>query len=106
MSSTTSTEAAPKKKAFETDVPARLDRLPWGSWHWRVVVALGVTWVIDGLEVTFVGAINGVLRDPGTMRLTESQIGLLGSAYLVGAVLGALVFGYLTDGWGGRCCSR
>ncbi len=97
MSTSTSTDAAPKRQSFETDVPARLDRLPWGSWHWRVVVALGVTWVIDGLEVTFVGAINGVLRDPGTMRMTESQIGLLGSAYLVGAVLGALVFGYLTD---------
>jgi MFS family permease len=92
-----STETNPKRKVFETDVPARLDRLPWGTWHWRVVLALGITWIIDGLEVTFVGAINGVLDSPETLRLSEQQIGLLGSAYLVGAVLGALVFGYLTD---------
>ncbi len=80
-----------------TDVPARMDRLPWGRWHWRVVIALGITWIIDGLEVTLVGAIGGVLKDPRTLGFSEAQIGLLGTAYLVGAVLGALVFGYLTD---------
>lgn len=98
MSNTT--EAASKRRSFETDVPARLDRLPWGSWHWRVVVALGITWIIDGLEVTFVGAINSVLGSKETLGLTAEQVGGLGSAYLVGAVLGALVFGYLTDRWG------
>jgi MFS family permease len=83
--------------SIQSDIPARMDRLPWGRWHWRVVIALGITWIIDGLEVTLVGAIGGVLHDPQTLRFSESQIGLLGTAYLIGAVLGALVFGYLTD---------
>jgi MFS family permease len=87
----------PTRQAFETNIPERLDRLPWGSWHWRVVIALGITWLIDGLEVTFVGAINGVLHSEETLHLSESDVGFLGSAYLAGAVLGALVFGYLTD---------
>ena len=80
-----------------TDIPARMDRLPWGRWHWKVVIALGITWIIDGLEVTLVGAIGGVLKEKETLHFTEGQVGLLGSAYLVGAVLGALFFGYLTD---------
>ncbi len=84
-------------RAFRTNVPARMDRLPWSRWHWLVVSALGITWIIDGLEVTLIGAVSGVLQEPGTMALTASQIGLLGTSYLVGAVLGALVFGYLTD---------
>ncbi len=84
----------------ESNVPQRMDRLPWGKWHWRVVIALGITWIIDGLEVTLVGSIGGVLKDPKTLRLTDGQIGLLGSAYLVGAVVGALIFGYLTDRFG------
>jgi MFS family permease len=82
---------------FRTDIPARLDRLPWSRWHWLVVIALGVTWIIDGLEVTLVGAISTVLKDPETLHLTATQVGLLNTSYLVGAVLGALVFGYLTD---------
>jgi len=90
-------ESAGARRSIRTDVPARMDRLPWGGWHWRVVIALGITWIIDGLEVTLVGAIGGVLKDPGTIHFTEGQIGLLGTAYLVGAVLGALFFGYLTD---------
>ena len=91
--STAEGPAAPVK----TDVPARMDRLPWGSWHWRVVIALGITWIIDGLEVTLVGAIGGVLTHKDTLHLTEAQVGLEGTAYLIGAVLGALFFGYLTD---------
>jgi MFS family permease len=87
-------------RAFRTDIPARMDRLPWGAWHWRVVVALGVTWIIDGLEVTLVGAIGGAIEDPRSLHFTAAQVGLLGSAYLVGAVLGALFFGYLTDRMG------
>jgi len=83
--------------AFRTDVPARMDRLPWSRWHWLVITALGVTWIIDGLEVTLVGTVGAVLQDPGTLHFSGSQIGLLGSAYLAGAVCGALVFGYLTD---------
>src|SRR4051794_34828161 len=84
-------------RPFRSDIPARLDRLPWSRWHWLVVIALGITWVIDGLEVTLVGAISTVLVKPGTLHLAPSQIGLLNTAYLIGAVLGALFFGYLTD---------
>src|SRR5947209_15542491 len=80
-----------------TNIPARLDRLPWSRFHWLVVWALGITWIIDGLEVTLVGAISGVLQDPRSLHFSSEQIGLLGTAYLVGAVGGALVFGYLTD---------
>jgi len=83
--------------AFISDLPPRLDRLPWSAWHWRVVVALGITWMLDGLEVTLVGAIGGVLREKETLGLSESQIGGAASAYLAGAVVGALVFGRLTD---------
>jgi MFS family permease len=85
---------------FESDVPARLDRLPWSRWHWRVVIALGITWMLDGLEVTLVGAIGPVLTQPTALNLTNTQLGATASAYLAGAVLGALVFGRLTDLYG------
>ena len=80
-----------------TNIPQRMDRLPWSRWHWLVVSALGITWVLDGLEVSIVAAIGPVLTHPGTLHLTESQVGLSASAYLTGSVLGALVFSYLTD---------
>ena len=80
-----------------TDIPARMDRLPWSRWHWRVVVALGITWVIDGLEVTLIGAISPMLQRGDSMGFTGADIGLLNTSYLVGAVLGSLFFGYLTD---------
>jgi MFS family permease len=86
--------------AFETHIPARLDRLPWNQFHWLVVIALGITWTLDGLEVTLNGAISGVLQEPGVMNFSAPQIGSIASAYLIGAVGGALVFGYLTDLWG------
>ncbi|HEV8549363.1 MAG TPA: MFS transporter, partial [Polyangiaceae bacterium] len=82
---------------FETDLPARLDRLPWSAWHWRVVIALGVTWMLDGLEVTLVGAIGPVLKESDTLGLSDGQIGQSASAYLAGAIAGALLFGRLTD---------
>lgn len=82
---------------FRSDVPARLDRLPWSRWHGMVVTALGITWIIDGLEVTMVASFSPVLERPGTLHFTAIQLGLLNSAYLAGAVIGALVFGYLTD---------
>jgi len=80
-----------------SDIPARLDRLPWSRWHWRVVIALGVAWVLDGLEVTLVGSLGGVLERPDTLGLNAAQIGWTGSLYIGGAVIGALVFGRLAD---------
>jgi MFS family permease len=80
-----------------TDVPARLDRLPWSRWHWLVIVALGVTWILDGLEVTMVGSLGSVLQEPGALGLSATQVGWSATAYLAGAIVGALVFGYLTD---------
>jgi MFS family permease len=92
-----STAVPAATETFRTDIPARMDRLPWGSWHWRVILALGVTWIIDGLEVTLVGAIGGVLEDRRTLHFSAAEIGGLGTSYLLGAVVGALFFGYLTD---------
>ncbi|MDP9932254.1 MFS transporter [Variovorax paradoxus] len=83
--------------AVHSDIPARLDRLPWSRWHWRVVIALGVAWVLDGLEVTLVGSIGAVLERPDTLGLSAGQIGWSGSIYIAGAVIGALLFGRLTD---------
>jgi MFS family permease len=87
---------------IETDVPARLDALPWGRFHTLVVVALGVTWILDGLEVTLAGAVAGVLKERAALGLAEGEIGMAGSAYLAGAVSGALFFGWLTDRLGRR----
>src|SRR5712692_7110795 len=81
----------------ETDIPARLDRLPWGRFHTLVVVALGITWILDGLEVTLAGALSGALKESPTLHFSNVDVGLAGSAYLAGAVLGALFFGWLTD---------
>jgi len=85
-----------------SDVPARLDRLPWSSWHRLVVIALGITWLLDGLEVMLSGSLVGILKDPRALGLSDTQIGLSGTAYLIGAVSGALVFGYATDRLGRR----
>ena len=82
---------------IESDIPARLDRLPWSRWHWLVVIALGITWVLDGLEVTLAGAIAGVLERRDTLALSDAQVGASATFYLLGAVIGALLFGYLTD---------
>jgi MFS family permease len=80
-----------------TDVPARLDRLPWSAFHRLVVVALGITWILDGLEVTLAGSVAAALQTSPRLHLTAQQVGLTGSAYLAGAVLGSLYFGHLTD---------
>lgn len=94
----TSLTAAPAGASpTSTDIPARLDRLPWSRWHWRVVIALGVAWVLDGLEVTLVGSLGGVLERSDTLGLRAAQIGAAGSLYIGGAVIGALVFGRLAD---------
>lgn len=81
----------------ETDIPARLDRAPWGRFHTLVILALGVTWVLDGLEVTLAGAISSALKESPTLRFSNTDVGYAHSAYLVGAVVGALFFGWLTD---------
>ena len=85
---------------LESAIPARLDRLPWSAWHWRVVVALGVSWLLDGLEVTVVGSLGPALQRPETLGLTAGEIGWAASAYIGGAVLGALVFGRMADSLG------
>ena len=86
----------------DTDVPARLDRLPWTRFHTLIVVALGITWVLDGLEVTIAGSIAGALERSPVLRFSAAEVGLVASAYLAGAVAGALLFGYLTDRFGRR----
>ncbi len=80
-----------------TDIPARLDRLRWGRFHTLVVVALGITWILDGLEVTLAGAISPALKESPHLKFSNADVGLGSSAYLAGAVLGALFFGWLTD---------
>ena len=84
----------------ESDVPARLDALPWSRFHTLVIVALGITWVLDGLEVTLAGAVSGALKESPALRLTDADVGLSASAYLAGAVMGALFFGWLADRFG------
>ena len=81
----------------ESDIPARLDRLPWSRFHWLVVIALGITWVLDGLEVTLAGALGAVLQRPDALGLTDAQVGASATCYLLGAVAGAIFFGYATD---------
>src|ERR1051326_5472001 len=90
----------PHDETLESDVPARLDALPWSSWHWLIVVSLGATWILDGLEVTLAGALGGVLTRPETLGLTPARVGATATCYLAGAVLGALLFGYGTDRFG------
>src|SRR3954470_11802907 len=85
-------------KTIETNIPARMDRLPWSRWHWMVVIGLGAVWVPGGLAVTIVGAIGGRLSDPGSgLELSAAQVGAAGSAYIFGACAGALFFGRLAD---------
>jgi MFS family permease len=86
----------------ETDIPARLDRLPWGRFHTLVVIALGITWILDGLEVTLTGAISGALKASPVLHFSNTEVGFASSAYLIGAVLGAVFFGWLTDRLGRR----
>jgi MFS family permease len=99
------TTAAVQEKTrtvIETDLPARLDRLPWGRFHSLIVVALGVTWLLDGLEVTLAGAVASALKASPALHFSNTDVGLTGSAYILGAVLGALGFGWLTDRLGRR----
>jgi MFS family permease len=88
-------------ETIESRVPARLDRLPFSRWHWLVIAALGITWILDGLEVTMVGNVAAVLTDPQSgLGLSEGQVGTAGGIYIAGACAGALYFSYLTDRFG------
>src|SRR3954464_7920759 len=88
-------------RTIETDIPSRMDRLPWAKWHWLVVIGLGAVWVLDGLEVTIVGTIASRLTEDGSgISITESQIGTAAAIYVAGACLGALFFGHLADRMG------
>jgi MFS family permease len=86
---------------LETRIPARLDRLPWSRFHWLVVIGLGTVWILDGLEVTIVGALASRLTEPGSgITIDASQIGTAAAFYVGGACVGALFFGQLTDRFG------
>ena len=85
------------ERTIETDVPARMDRLPWSGWHAKIITALGVSWLLDGLEVTLVGSLSGVLESKQGLGLTDPEVTSAATIYLAGAVVGALFFGWLTD---------
>ena len=87
---------------IKTDIPARMDRLPFSRFHVLVIAALGITWILDGLEVTIVGSVGPALQDKDTLGLSAQEVGLVATCYLVGAVSGALIFGWLTDRFGRR----
>jgi hypothetical protein len=89
-------------RIIETDLPGRLDRLPWGRFHTLIVLALGITWLLDGLEVTLAGAVASALKTSHVLKFSNADVGFAGSAYIAGAVIGALGFGWLTDRLGRR----
>ncbi len=84
-------------RIITTDIPQRLDRLPWSRWHLTMVIALGITWLLDGLEVTLAGSLASVLKHKAALGLTDVEVGASATGYLAGAVIGALIFGWLTD---------
>src|SRR6516162_1350075 len=92
MSTARSTSAS----VVSTLIPARLERLPWGRFHVLVIAALGITWILDGLEVTLAGSVAAALKESPALRFSDLEVGFAGSAYLCGAVIGALFFGWLT----------
>jgi MFS family permease len=101
MSTTEKPSKSPEIGRITTDIPARMDRLPWARWHWLIVIGLGTVWILDGLEVTIVGNLSDVLKDGDNgLGLSSSDIGMAGAVYVAGACLGALFFGQLTDRFG------
>src|ERR671916_2349597 len=99
MSTTTAQPQA--GRVITTNIPARLDRLPWSRFHWRIVIGLGTVWILDGLEVTIVGAIAPRLTEPGSgIDLHAADVGTAAALYVAGACIGALFFGQLTDRYG------
>jgi len=94
----TAVAAEPQLRTIETQIPARMDRLPWSRWHWMVVIGLGTVWILDGLQVTIIGAIAPRLTEHGSgLTLTPAEVGFAASAYIAGACVGALYFGWLAD---------
>ena len=91
---------ADNTKPVRTNIPERMDRLPWSRWHWLVIISLGITWILDGLEVTIVGVIGATLQSTQTLHLSTVQVSSAGTAYLIGTVVGALFFGRMTDIYG------
>ncbi|HTT89128.1 MAG TPA: MFS transporter [Acidimicrobiales bacterium] len=93
----------PDRGTTETTVPGRLDRLPWSRWHWLVLIGLGTVWILDGLEVTIVGAVGSTLTMKGSgITISTAQVGTAAGVYVAGACVGALLFGHLTDRYGRR----
>ncbi len=92
-----SQHAMTSNNVVETHVPARMDRLPWSRWHVKIIAALGTSWLLDGLEVTLVGSLSGILQSQAGLSLSDQQVTAAATIYLAGAVIGAILFGYLTD---------
>lgn len=102
MSQLTSQSVSPSD-SIEVDIPARLDRLPWSRWHWMVLFGLGTVWILDGLEVTIVGAVGSTITKAGSgISITTAQVGDAAGIYVAGACVGALFFGHLADRLGRR----
>lgn len=93
---------ATQDRPIETQVPARLDRLPFSAWHRKIILALGTSWLLDGLQVTLAGSLAGILEDKKALGLSDPQVTAGATTYLAGAVTGAILFGYLTDRLGRR----
>jgi len=99
---TASARTEPGQGIVRSLVPARMDRLPWTRFHWMIIVGLGVSWVLDGLEIQIVSSVGTVLQERETLSLSTGDVGLMGSVYLLGEVVGALYFGRVTDRVGRR----
>ncbi len=90
-------DTAAPQASIRTMIPARLDRLDWSPFHTRMVAGLGAAWILDGLQITIASSVTGVLTQPDTLGMTSTEIGLIASVYLIGQLIGALVFGRLSD---------
>src|SRR5206468_12863878 len=100
--SMTTTHEAPTHGAIRSLIPARIDRLPWSPFHTRMVIALGVAWILDGLEITVAGSVTRVLTEPSTLHLSSPAAGAIASVYLVRGGVGPLVLRHLSDRRGRR----